>query len=461
MLITSISGIRGTIGGKLGENLTPQDVVSFISAYGTWNLSKKKNDDKTTIVVGRDARKSGDMILNLTISTLRGLGINVVNLGLATTPTVEMQVIERNADGGIIITASHNPKEYNGIKMLNENGEFLSATDGAEILKRASENDHDFADVDNLGELEVSYNHTRDHIQKILDLDLVDVDLIKSKNYKVVVDAINSVGGIAVPMLLEKLGVEMTGLYCEPNGEFEHAPEPLEKNLGELKSLVGKVSADLGIAVDPDVDRLVLIDNKGEMFGEEYTIVSIADYVLSENPGNTVSNLSSSRALADVTEKYNGEYFASAVGEKNVVEKMKEVSAVIGGEGSGGVIYPPLHYGRDALVGIALFLTYLSKRDISSSDLRGEYPNYFMAKEKVVLSKKINVDNILEHFWETYQNENISNIDGVKIDFENSWVHLRKSNTEPIMRIITEANTQVEANALAERFINEINGITN
>ncbi len=477
MLITSISGIRGTIGGKSGENLTPQDIVLFISAYGTWNLSKKKNNDTITIVVGRDARKSGGMILNLTISTLRGLGINVVNLDLATTPTVEMQVIDRNADGGIIITASHNPKEYNGIKMLNNYGEFLSAADGKEILKLGVENNHDFADVDNLGELEISYNHTLNHIQSILDSDLVDVDLIKSKKYKIALDAINSVGGIAVPMLLEKLGVEMIGLHCDPNGEFAHAPEPLEKNLGELKSLVGKVSADLGIAVDPDVDRLVLVDNNGEMFGEEYTIVSIADYVLSEKPGNTVSNLSSSRALADITQKYNGEYFASPVGEKNVVEKMKEVNAVIGGEGSGGVIYPELHYGRDALIGIALFLTYLAKRDISSSDLRDEYPNYFMAKEKVIFSEKFNVDKILEHFWKTYQSichsgldpeshihdsgyvVNISNIDGIKIDFENSWVHLRKSNTEPIMRIYTEAKSQDKANTLAERFINEIKNV--
>lgn len=492
MLITSISGIRGTIGGKTGENLTPQDVVSFISSYGSWVQQKTK---QATIVVGRDARKSGDMILNLTISTLRGLGINVINLDLATTPTVEMQVISNNVDGGIIITASHNPKEYNGIKMLNSEGEFLSAKDGEEILKLAKENNHNFADVDSLGSLEKSFNHTAEHIQSILDLELVDIELIKSKKFKIVVDTINSVGGIAVPMLLEKLGVEMTGLYCEPNGEFEHAPEPLEKNLGELKSLVIKVNADLGIAVDPDVDRLVFIDEKGDMFGEEYTIVSIADYVLSETPGNTVSNLSSSRALSNLAEKYGVEYKASAVGEKNVVEMMKETNAIIGGEGSGGVIYPELHYGRDALVGIALFLTYLAKRDTSVSGLRAEYPSYFMEKEKVVLDENINVDKILEHFWKTYQLSvitsdseetslfgclsgldpesrlpelisgstvtSISNIDGIKIDFKNSWVHLRKSNTEPIMRIYTEAKSQDEANALAERFINEINQITN
>jgi len=454
MLITSISGIRGTIGGKSGENLTPPDVVSFISAYGSWILSRSKNP---TIIIGRDARKSGDMIINLSISTLRGLGINIINLDLATTPTVEMQVIKHKASGGIIITASHNPKEYNGLKMLNEYGEFLSARDGQEIVKRASENNHNFANVDSIGSLEKTYNHTQEHIDSILNLDLVNVDLIKSKKFKIAVDAINSVGGIAVPMLLEKLGVEITGLYCDANGEFQHEPEPLEKNLGELKSLVTKVNADLGISVDPDVDRLVFIDEKGEMFGEEYTVVSIADYVLSETPGNTVSNLSSSRALADITNKYNGNYFASAVGEKNVVEKMKETSAVIGGEGSGGVIYPPLHYGRDALVGIALFLTYLAKRDVSVSALRDEYPNYYMAKEKVVLNPEISVGNILNHFQELYVTEKISTIDGVKIDFENSWVHLRASNTEPILRIYTEAQSQELADDLAQKFITEIN----
>ena len=468
MLITSISGIRGTIGNTVGNNLTPIDVVSFVSAYGSWILSKNTRTEKPTIVIGRDARTSGEMILNLTINTLIGLGINVINLDLATTPTVEMSVISQKANGAIIVTASHNPKEYNGLKMLNSEGEFLSATDGAEILKLAQENKHSFADVDNLGLVERSYNHTAEHIEAILNLDLVDVDLVKSKKYTIVLDAINSVGGIAVPMLLEKMGVEVIGLYCEPNGEFKHAPEPLEQNLGDLKSLVGKVSADLGIAVDPDVDRLVLVDEQGNMFGEEYTIVAIGDYVLSETPGNTVSNLSSSRALVDITTKYNQEYFASAVGEKNVVEKMKEVKAVFGGEGSGGVIYPELHYGRDALVGIALFLTYLAKRNITVSELRAEYPNYYMAKEKVVLNESIDVDVVLEHFWKTYQSSvianneaisNISNIDGIKIDFVDSWVHLRKSNTEPIMRIITEANTQKEANGLAERFITEINNI--
>ncbi len=479
MLITSISGIRGTIGGKVGNNLTPIDVVSFVSAYGTWIL---KNIEQATIVVGRDARQSGDMIINLTVSTLQGLGINVINLALATTPTVEMEVIEQKANGGIIITASHNPKEYNGIKMLNNHGEFLSAKEGKEILEIAQKKDFKFVVVEKIGNIEKSNNHTKQHIQKILDLDLVDANLVKSKKYKVVVDAINSVGGIAVPLLLEKLGVGVIGLNINPNGEFAHKPEPLEENLGGIKSLVKKEQADFGIVVDPDVDRLVFIDEHGNMFGEEYTIVSIADYVLSEKEGNSVSNLSSSRSLADITKKYRGEYFASAVGEKNVVEKMKEVSAVVGGEGSGGVIYPPLHYGRDALVGIALFLTYLAKLDISTSELRTKYPNYFMAKEKVILDNNINVDKILKYFWNNYQVSviaseseviqsgyrasefvseskviNISNIDGVKIDFENSWVHLRKSNTEPIMRIYTEAQSQKEADALADRFINEIN----
>ncbi len=494
MLITSISGIRGTIGGKVGENLTPIDVVSFITAYGIWIMGKYQELEdfsslpRPKIIVGRDARRSGIFIMGLTLATLQSLGIDVIQLDLAATPTVEMEVIKNAAQGGIIITASHNPKEYNGIKMLNEFGEFLSAQDGKEILALGEKKDFLFPQTEDLGSLEKSYNHTLDHIQKILDLDLVDAGLVRSKKYKVVVDAINSVGGIAVPLLLDKLGVEVVGLNITPNGEFAHKPEPLEENLGGIKDLVVKEQADLGIVVDPDVDRLVFIDEKGNMFGEEYTIVAVADYVLSVEYGNTVSNLSSSRALADVTKKRGGEYFASAVGEKNVVEKMKEVSAVIGGEGSGGVIYPALHYGRDALVGIALFLSYLAKRDISVSDLRAEYPNYFMSKKKIALSPDIDVDRILEHFWKTYQPDchprkhifleseanlenslsgiqekncviNISNIDGVKIDFEHAWVHLRKSNTEPIIRIFTEAQSQEEADALAEEFIKEISKI--
>lgn len=454
MLITSISGIRGTVGGKVGENLTPIDVVSFSSAYAAWILPQSKNP---TIIIGRDARKSGAMILQLVGQTLRGMGINIINLDLSTTPTVEMMVIQHAAQGAIIITASHNPKEYNGLKMLDEKGEFLSAAQGVEILDLVEKQDFNFADVDSLGDEKKYYNHHQDHIQAILNLDIVDVDLVKSKKFIIAVDAINSVGGIAVPMLLEKLGVEVVGLYCEPNGEFQHNPEPLEKNLGELKSLVTKTKSDLGIAVDPDVDRLVLVDNNGDMFGEEYTIVSIADYVLSQKPGNTVSNLSSSRALSDVTERYeNAEYSTSAVGEKNVVELMKQTNAVIGGEGSGGVIYPPLHYGRDALVGIALFLSHLARSGMSSSKLRKTYPDYYMAKEKISLTAGINVDDILEKIYAKYQSEKVSNIDGIKIDFDNAWVHLRKSNTEPIIRIYTEAQSQESADEFATRFINEI-----
>ena len=454
MLITSISGIRGTIGGSIGENLTPIDVVKFVSAYGAWTLSKHK---KPTLVVGRDARKSGVMILQLTLQTLAGMGIDVVNLDMATTPTVEMEVIRRKAQGAIIVTASHNPKEYNGLKMLNNDGEFLSAADGQAILDIVAKNDTEFADVDSLGSVQLSHNHTKDHIKDILDLDLVDVSAIKAKKYTVAVDAINSIGGVAVPMLLRELGVEVVGLYCEPNGEFQHAPEPLEKNLGELKALVRKVSADLGIAVDPDVDRLVLVDEQGDMFGEEYTIVSIADYVIGKTPGSTVSNLSSSRALADVANSHGVEYHASAVGEKNVVEKMKFVKAVIGGEGSGGVIYPPLHYGRDALVGIALFLSHLATSGVTASKLRGRYTNYFMAKEKLELSDRSQIHGIINQLKDQYAHEKMSTLDGLKIDFADSWVQIRASNTEPILRIYTEAKTQEEADILAQKFITDIN----
>ncbi len=454
MLITSISGIRGTIGGIPKENLTPIDITSFVSAYGTWVLNKESTP---TVVVGRDGRVSGKMILDITVQTLIGLGVNVINLDYATTPTVEMQVIQHKADGAIIITASHNPKEYNGLKMLNEHGEFLSAEEGEAILTISQSKEISFAGVDALGTETKYYNHTKEHIEKICALDLVNVELIQSQKLKISVDAINSVGGIAVPMLLEKLGVEVVGLNCECNGEFKHTPEPLKENLSDLRSLVLQTESDLGIAVDPDVDRLVLVDEKGKMFGEEYTIVAIADYILSKTPGPTVSNLSSSRALSDIAKKHNQPYFASAVGEKNVVEKMKEVSAVFGGEGSGGVIYPPLHYGRDALVGIALFLTFMSEEKTSTSELRSRYVDYFMAKEKVVLGPNINVDDILDHFLSTYQSEKISNIDGVKIDFEESWVHLRKSNTEPIMRIYTEATSQDKADSLAQKIIKEIN----
>ncbi len=456
MLITSISGIRGTLGDVVGENLTPIDVQNFVSAYGTWVLSQHQNP---TIVIGRDARESGTWIIEKSIETLTSLGIDVLNLDLATTPTVEMTVIQKQVQGAIIVTASHNPKEYNGLKMLNHEGEFLSADEGQAILDLAQAGNFQTVSEAEQGSIEVSYNHTQDHINAILELELVDADLVRAKNYTVAVDGINSVGGIAVPQLLQKMGVEVVGMNMQADGEFAHMPEPLEKNLGELKALVTKVNADLGIAVDPDVDRLVLVDEKGDMFGEEYTIVSMADYVISQTPGNTVSNLSSSRALRDIAEQHGVGYQASAVGEKNVVELMKQTNAVIGGEGSGGVIYPALHYGRDALVGIALFLTSLAKNDLTASELRAKYPNYSMSKEKVVLSPEINVDGILEHFWEIYQSEQISNIDGVKIDFEDSWVHLRKSNTEPIMRIYTEAKTQVQADELAQRFIQEINNL--
>lgn len=458
MLITSISGIRGTIGGDSGENLTPPDVVNFASAYGSWVLNQYVTP---TIIIGRDGRQSGSMIANLVLQTLCAMGINIIDLGLATTPTVEMMVTKNQAQGAIIITASHNPKEYNGLKMLNDAGEFLSANQGQEILD-ITQKPVLFASVEKLGSINQCYNHTQEHIAEILKLPLVKTDLIRSKKYTVAVDAINSVGGVAVPMLLDQLGVEVVGLHMAPDGDFQHMPEPLEKNLGELKSLVTKVSADLGVAVDPDVDRLVLVDERGGMFGEEYTIVSIADYVISKNPGAAVSNLSSSRALRDVTESYGQEYFASAVGEKNVVEKMKEVDAVIGGEGSGGVIYPPLHYGRDALVGIALFLSHLAESGLSTSNLKQRYRQYHMAKEKISLvDVSMNPDDVIATLASKYAKENISVVDGLKIDFADSWVHLRKSNTEPIIRIYTEAATQQAAVALAQRFIEEIHDIIN
>lgn len=453
MLITSISGIRGTIGGTIGENLTPMDIAGFVSAYGTWSMSQF---DTPTVVVGRDGRVSGSMVLDMTIQTLVGLGVNVINLDYATTPTVEMEILRQGAHGGIVITASHNPKEYNGLKMLNQEGEFLSAESGQEILDIKNTGEYVYASTDNLGQVTRSYNHTRDHIKDILALDLVNVEAIKSAKFKVCVDAINSVGGIAVPLLLEKLGVETVGLFCDINGDFQHAPEPLEKNLGDLKSLVRKTESHLGISVDPDVDRLVLVDQNGEMFGEEYTIVAVADYILSKTPGPTVSNLSSSRALNDMAREYDQEYYASAVGEKNVVEKMKEVSAVIGGEGSGGVIYPALHYGRDALVGIALFLSLLAERKISPSDLRDTYPHYAMSKEKVDLPSREKISSILQILDDQKGGAQSSRIDGLKIDLEDSWVHIRASNTEPILRIYTEATTQEKADLLASEYIDHI-----
>ena len=459
-LIKSISGIRGTIGGKVGENLTPLDIVKFSAAYGKW-IKTQRRKDNYKVVVGRDARISGKMVQSLVMQTLSGMGIHVVDLELSTTPTVAVAVTMEHADGGIILTASHNPKQWNALKLLNKDGEFLNAVEGEQILKFVKEEDFDFAEVDDLGKISFHNAYIDLHIEEVLNLNLVEVDRIKNSKFKVVVDAVNSSGGISIPPLLEMLGVEVVKLYCEPTGEFPHNPEPLAKNLQDLSKLVKEEHADLGIAVDPDVDRLALVDEKGEMFGEEYTLVSIADYVLSRKKGATVSNLSSSRALRDVTEKHGCEYFASAVGEVNVVAKMKEVDAVIGGEGNGGVIYPESHYGRDSLVGVALFLSLLAEREIKVSELRQTYTSYFMAKEKIELTPDLDVDKLLEAIAKTYQTEDITTIDGVKIDFKENWVHLRKSNTEPIIRIYTEAKSQNEADNLAQRFISELRELSN
>ncbi len=454
-LIKSISGIRGTIGGKTGDNLTPVDAVKFASAYGTW-LRNYSNKQDLTVVIGRDARISGPMIHNLVVNTLVGLGINVIDLGLSTTPTVEVAVPLEKADGGIILTASHNPKQWNALKLLNEKGEFLSGAEGVKILEIAEAEAFDFADVDNLGQIQINDSYMDIHIDEVLDLALVDVDAVKAAKFKVVVDGVNSSGGIIIPRLLKLMGVEVIELYCEPNGHFPHNPEPLKEHLTDISELVVKEKADLGIVVDPDVDRLAFISEDGEMFGEEYTLVAVADYVLSRTPGNTVSNMSSSRALRDVTNKHNGKYEASAVGEVNVVELMKKNNAVIGGEGNGGIIYPELHYGRDSLVGVALFLTHLAYKKIKVSELRASYPEYFMSKNKIELTPQIDVDAILREMTEKYQSEDCTTIDGVKIDFAENWVHLRKSNTEPIIRIYTEAGTQEQADELAKRIIDEI-----
>ena len=457
-LIKSISGIRGTIGGKPEENLTPIDAVKFAAAYGTY-IKKQRNKDTYKVVVGRDARLSGEMLQQLVMQTLVGLGIDVIDLDLSTTPTVELAVQLEHADGGIILTASHNPKQWNALKLLDKNGEFLNAEAGAEILKIADESSVTFAEVDALGAIHKNDAYIDIHIDEVLDLDLVDEDAIKAANFKIVVDGVNSTGGIAIPMLLERLGVYVEKLYCEPTGNFPHNPEPLKEHLTDICKLVPEENADLGIVVDPDVDRLAFIDETGEMFGEEYTLVACADYVLSENPGDTVSNLSSSRALRDITQKHGGNYHAAAVGEVNVVTKMKEVNAVIGGEGNGGIIYPESHYGRDALVGVALFLTHLAKKKIKVSELRASYPAYFMSKKKIELTPTLDVDAILKEIAQRYQNEDVNTIDGVKIDFENHWVHLRKSNTEPIIRIYTEAQTQTEADQVADTMISEIKSI--
>ena len=457
-LIKSISGIRGTIGGKVGDNLTPVDAVKFASAYGTW-LKEYSGKEKITVVVGRDARISGPMIHNLVVNTLIGLGINVIDLGLSTTPTVEVAVPLEKADGGIILTASHNPKQWNALKLLNEKGEFLNGEEGLKILEIAEAEAFDFSDVDDLGEIMINDAYMDIHIDEVLNLPLVDVDAVKAAKFKVVVDGVNSSGGIIIPRLLKLMGVEVVELYCEPNGHFPHNPEPLKEHLTAISELVVKEKADLGIVVDPDVDRLAFICEDGEMFGEEYTLVACADYVLSKTPGNTVSNMSSSRALRDVTNLHKGTYEASAVGEVNVVELMKKNNAVIGGEGNGGIIYPELHYGRDSLVGVALFLTHLANKKMTVSALRASYPQYYMSKNKIELTPQIDVDAILVAMTEKYKNEDITTIDGVKIDFAENWVHLRKSNTEPIIRIYTEAASQEKADVLALRIIVEIQAI--
>ena len=459
-LIKSISGIRGTIGGQVGYNLTPIDAVKFASAYGVW-LKQQGKKSNYRVVVGRDARISGEMIQNLVMNTLVGLGIHVIDLGLSTTPTVEIAVPMEQANGGIILTASHNPKQWNALKLLNEKGEFLDAVQGTKIVDIAESGDINFADVDSLGKISRNDTYFDLHIIEVLDLPLVNVKAIESAKFKVVVDGVNSTGGILIPLLLERLGIDVIKLFCEPNGEFPHNPEPLKEHLSDLSENVVKERADFGIVVDPDVDRLAFIDENGEMFGEEYTLVACADYVLSNTPGNTVSNMSSTRALRDITEKHGGIYQASAVGEVNVVKVMKKNKSVIGGEGNGGIIYAKLHYGRDALVGVALFLSLLADKKMSASELRKTYPNYFMSKKKLELTPSLDVDRILTAIENRYQNEQLTTIDGIKIDFSKSWVHLRKSNTEPIIRIYTEAKSQKEANALADRFIDEIEMIAN
>jgi len=460
-LIKSISGIRGTIGGKTDDNLTPFDIVKFVSAYAEWlrNVSSASMNSPLRVVVGRDARISGQMVENLVCGTLVGCGCDVVDIGLASTPTTEMAVTAERADGGIIITASHNPKQWNALKLLNAQGEFLSKTDGESILKIAENGEMDFAKIDALGKI---YNKDMSdyHIDNVVSLDLVDVEAIRKANFSVAIDCVNSVGGIIIPKLLKVLGVErITCLNCEPTGDFKHNPEPLKENLTEISGYMARNKVDVGFVVDPDVDRLAIVCEDGEMFGEEYTLVSVADYVLSHTNGNTVSNLSSTRALADVTVLYGSKYYAAAVGEVNVVEKMKAVGAVIGGEGNGGVIYPASHYGRDALVGIALFLTLLAKKTMKVSELRKTYPEYFISKNKIELTPDIDIDTVFSVIKGNYSQFGINDIDGVKIDFPQGWVHLRRSNTEPIVRIYSEAPTQEQADKFAAAIIAEINRI--
>ena len=456
-LIKSISGIRGTIGGAVGDSFTPIDIVRFTSAYSKF-ISLQGYDSKK-IVLGRDARISGLFVSNIVSGTLMGCGFDVIDIGMSTTPTVEVAVEKEKAAGGIILTASHNPKQWNALKLLNNKGEFISSDDGKKILDLVENNDYHFPEIDNIGSFQLDNTHNEKHIDDVLNLELVDVDLIKSKKFKVVLDAVNSTGGILIPRLLEKLGVECIKLFCDPTGNFPHNPEPLPENLKEISQTVVSSGADLGIVVDPDVDRLALVCEDGSMFGEEYTLVSVADYVLSKTPGNTVSNLSSTRALSDVTRKYNCEYYASAVGEVNVVEQMKSCNAIIGGEGNGGIIYPSLHYGRDALVGIALFLTNLAEKEISCSDLRKTYPNYFISKNKIDLDPSTDIQYIFDQLKENYSSNRINLVDGMKIDFDNGWVHLRRSNTEPIIRIYSESSSKEKADNIANDFIKQIKEI--
>lgn len=459
-LIKSISGIRGTIGGAQGENLTPIDVVKFTTAYARL-IAKRNPDHRIKIVVGRDARLSGELVSNLVEGTLLAVGADVINVGMCTTPGTEMAVITKRADGGIIITASHNPRQWNALKLLNAEGEFLSDAEGKEVLAMAEEVDYAYPAIDGIGKVLSREDFNDEHIRQVLALPLVDVEAVKKRKFRVVVDAVNSIGGVVIPSLLQELGCEVICLNCDPTGEFAHNPEPLPENLTEIAEVIVREGADLGIVVDPDVDRLAFVSEDGSMFVEEYTLVAVADYVLSRKVGNTVSNLSSSRALRDVTEQRGGKYAAAAVGEVNVVAKMKETGAVIGGEGNGGVIYPELHYGRDALVGTALFLTYLAEKGMKMTELRKTYPAYFASKNKIELTPAIDVDKVLMEMKSRYADEQVTDIDGVKIDFAENWVHLRKSNTEPIIRVYTEAKSMAEAEALAQRFIGEIKAICN
>ncbi|MEJ6754618.1 MAG: phosphoglucosamine mutase [Flavobacteriales bacterium] len=458
-LIKSISGIRGTIGGKPNENLTPIDIVESISAYGYW-LKNNHVNKKLKIVIGRDARISGKMVENICIGTLQAMGIDVVNIGLSTTPTVEIAVPLENADGGIILTASHNPKQWNALKLLNNKGEFISADDGKQLLDFIAKNEFSFSSVDDLGEVTFKDNYIDEHINQVLNLDHVDVDAIEKAELNVVIDAVNSTGGIVIPKLLKALKCkQISEIYCTPNGDFPHNPEPLPEHLEDLSNMVIKKNADLGIVVDPDVDRLAFVCENGEVFGEEYTLVAVADHITDKKPGNSVSNLSSTRALADVTIKNGGEYYASAVGEVNVVEMMKAKNAVIGGEGNGGVILPELHYGRDALVGIALFLTYLSKKKLKMSELKNSFPQYTISKNKLALSDTTDIDLLLEKISKKYKNVKQNKIDGLKLEFENEWVHMRKSNTEPIIRIYAESENEKTAHNLGERFVKELKSL--